>query len=809
MRRTCSNIDGGLPGGFMRLEYLESTGTQYIDTNYKPNNLTYFYLDFQSRNATKGSNDLSGARWSGADTYSTYAITDGSSSTWQYNLFYGRYDLNHWTSLGTNSQDFLIQRHTAYIDGVNRVCSLDNTFAQISDETYQSTYNFCLFGFNNMGNVAKGYYRIYEAILKENNVDIRHFIPALRLSDNKPGLYDLVGKVFYTNAGTGEFIYNVIDYPLPFGFTKVQYIQSTGTQYIDTGYPFQYGDYFIFTYRNVFVNGTLATMSTENKGWGAGTSLQLSICCGGRKNTSNTTYAAYVYNGNRALSPSISYSTLTDVLYTETLWIGDITQIFVYNNDIQQMHGATSFSTYNTSSYNSGNNVFLFRDSNSSYPYPGAKKLYRCVFIKNGSIVRDFYPCIRNADNKPGLYDRISNYFFTNSGTGEFSYLIDYTYIDLQYIQSTGTQYIDTGFKPNSLTEIIYDCCQSESYNYNNAQTFFGTSNSVWSDNAFACSTYHNGSYGWGNLGSSGWGSFTVTINADTTFKLNSTGLYKDNSLVQSNTNYTINQCTRNLLFCAANYNTITEYGKHRIYSAQIYDNGVLAKNFVPKLRNDGKPGLYDTVNNVFYTNAGTGEFLYKIKATLPDGYTSLNYIQSSGTQWINTLDQIMGTDKILMVFTPKNDSGNYCLYGGANANAYNTGEYACFHYDHKIQLVTPTSNSASVIDNYDDIYYTDTRIKLFIDLSLWDVNETQKIKQSLYGSYICQKTLYIFATNRNNQAVVPSSIQLESFIWYRNNYVLHNYVPALRTPDSKPGLYDTVNNVFYTNAGTGEFLYG
>jgi len=28
------------------------------------------------------------------------------------------------------------------------------------------------------------------------------------------------------------------------------------------------------------------------------------------------------------------------------------------------------------------------------------------------------------------------------------------------------------------------------------------------------------------------------------------------------------------------------------------------------------------------------------------------------------------------------------------------------------------------------------------------------------------------------------------------------------REQDNKPGLYDTTDNVFYTNAGTGEFLY-
>ena len=33
----------------------------------------------------------------------------------------------------------------------------------------------------------------------------RSFVPALRNSDNKPGMYDTVTGTFYTNAGSGEF----------------------------------------------------------------------------------------------------------------------------------------------------------------------------------------------------------------------------------------------------------------------------------------------------------------------------------------------------------------------------------------------------------------------------------------------------------------------------------------------------------------------------------------------------------------------------------------------------------------------------
>ena len=42
-----------------------------------------------------------------------------------------------------------------------------------------------------------------------------------------------------------------------------------------------------------------------------------------------------------------------------------------------------------------------------------------------------------------------------------------------------------------------------------------------------------------------------------------------------------------------------------------------------------------------------------------------------------------------------------------------------------------------------------------------------------------------------------------------KSGVVLFNGVPCVRKSDGKPGLYDIVNGVFYTNSGTGEFLYG
>lgn len=46
---------------------------------------------------------------------------------------------------------------------------------------------------------------VYLKITDENGIVVRDMVPCYRKSDVKPGMYDLVGKRFYTNAGRDDF----------------------------------------------------------------------------------------------------------------------------------------------------------------------------------------------------------------------------------------------------------------------------------------------------------------------------------------------------------------------------------------------------------------------------------------------------------------------------------------------------------------------------------------------------------------------------------------------------------------------------
>lgn len=175
-------------------------------------------------------------------------------------------------------------------------------------------------------------------------------------------------------------------------------------------------------------------------------------------------------------------------------------------------------------------------------------------------------------------------------------------YQQVDYIESTGTQYIDTGVK----------CLQTTTFEITNN---FNILNEIQLFGAFANSKRMH--YG---MNSSQIYMPTVTngtttehiFNGDTqyhTYYL-STSQYKyDNTIVASG-NFEFPTDFNFFLFARNNEGTVTNYCKSRLKKAKIYNNNVLICDFIPCYRkSDNEIGLYDLVNDVFYTNQGTGTF--------------------------------------------------------------------------------------------------------------------------------------------------------------------------------------------------------
>lgn len=121
-----------------------------------------------------------------------------------YNLWYNRWGDVDYTSMPTsNVLDEII--HCVFGQHTNINDEYTYTFPDVDwsgNDTSSASKNILLFA----GRTKSKGMRIYICKLYDGNAMIGNFVPCVRKSDSKPGMYDTVSKTFYTNAGTGEFI---------------------------------------------------------------------------------------------------------------------------------------------------------------------------------------------------------------------------------------------------------------------------------------------------------------------------------------------------------------------------------------------------------------------------------------------------------------------------------------------------------------------------------------------------------------------------------------------------------------------------
>ena len=182
-------------------------------------------------------------------------------------------------------------------------------------------------------------------------------------------------------------------------------------------------------------------------------------------------------------------------------------------------------------------------------------------------------------------------------------------YTRLAYIQSSGTQYVDTGFKPKNTTKVTVDfqvTTQPASH-----LIIFGCRTSYSSDDQFVLGyTGHKSPAVWRSDFGSSQVSFPSTLPWSTRIIATQNGPDCTlNGISEKNSSAAFSS-THNLFLLANNDNeTVAGFISAKLYACQIYDNGTLVRDFVPCVNASGAVGLYDLVGKQFYGNAGTGTF--------------------------------------------------------------------------------------------------------------------------------------------------------------------------------------------------------
>lgn len=187
-----------LPSNYTKLDYIESHGTEYFDTGFKPSQDTRVVMDVE--NLATSTTPFFGAR----TTSSTYSYVFWQISSTSFRSDYGGSSANQ-QSISVSST---LGRYT--IDKNKNVCTVQNVTVTNTAQTFSCAYNMYLLGLNENGS-SEGRYvtvKLYSCKIYDNTTLVRDFIPAMNAS-GAIGLWDDVNSTFYTNAGTGTFDYHV------------------------------------------------------------------------------------------------------------------------------------------------------------------------------------------------------------------------------------------------------------------------------------------------------------------------------------------------------------------------------------------------------------------------------------------------------------------------------------------------------------------------------------------------------------------------------------------------------------------------
>lgn len=200
-----------LPSAFKRVEYIKATGTQHIETLLETNNrgnssvssiLYTVEIDFKcdawqsayATNIVAGFSPNSG-QWIGyLNAKSAIGLAADAAC-----LFSGDPFERHSYTLAPNAGK------TARVATRDDGATASRTFTAAIDDTAYFTLFHASSSLPNNNNNYHFNGKIYSCVVRKGDSIVMNLVPCYKIAGGEIGMYDLVGRQFYTNAGTGVF----------------------------------------------------------------------------------------------------------------------------------------------------------------------------------------------------------------------------------------------------------------------------------------------------------------------------------------------------------------------------------------------------------------------------------------------------------------------------------------------------------------------------------------------------------------------------------------------------------------------------
>jgi len=415
----------------------------------------------------------------------------------------------------------------------------------------------------------------------------------------------------------------------------VRYVEATGSQWVDTGIVGRPG---IKTECKVeWMN--LADTAFLASGYYSGNRRFYACWC---SSTSGNMFTAQgtgdkVNNGQDLLFEK-------NRVYTYTTDFSAVDGNNMSTNTVT-IDGAKVFSKAYTA-LDTGVNLYVF--ANNQFGTAAAFSKTRCYGLKiweGTTLVRDFRPCLKGT--RAGLYDAVSgNIFYSGSGT-DLTYDTNCDVPDafIDYVESFGNSYVDTGVIGRSGTAAKME------------MAWIGTSSDQalldsrdGTNKRFYLAHRNTGDkwlWGYGSYGT--FGTFTPgeRYYLDASFAVGAQTMTireggPDGTIVGSYeaTNETSIDTGRSLyLFCCNQSGSALAkqyWGKARVYSLQLFQDGVMVRDFRPCLKY-GEAALYDAVSETIFYPTGDPLGYDNSVAADPDEVVYVEYIEAKGFSHLDT----------------------------------------------------------------------------------------------------------------------------------------------------------------------------
>ena len=582
---------------YERLDYVESTGREFLDTGYVPNPKTHLVADVQYLAVNK-SMMYNGWQASGKQEVFYFGVTSND----KFMVMLGDTESNAMVEFATADTKRCVFDLQSGSQKFGKVGHGTTNLAEVATKTFTKTglaawKTFYLFARHGEWHAqpyrVNNYFkmRFYGMRIFEDEDLVHDFVPAAR--NGVAGILDVVTGDFKA-ALRGTLRTSGI------AISERDYIDATGAQYIDTGIEPTANTRIV---ADVQFNSISAN---QLMGW-AGDKTEALLF--GAKGNPKVLAGCVVPNGYWSIFDATNGTAAVANDFQRHVW--DLRSGSQKLDGVELACADLGTGTIGSTA-SPGQSLYIFARHAEWLTNEGQlsdlcnARLYSFRIYEGATLVRDYVPCTGNGI--PGLYDQVSKAFFASASTARcVAPAASTAYDELHYVEADGRQYFDTGVVAKPSVRVVADL-RFRKFGLGNQMMGWAASNP---EEGLLFGVYTDGSFGgyFRQNYSSPWASSFAADTGRHVFDFRNGSQKVDDVEIGTDTMQSPIYPVGTLEFFGRHreWNAAVDWFCHvRMYGCQIYDGETLVRDYVPA-KVDGRACLYDRVNQrACFSESGT-----------------------------------------------------------------------------------------------------------------------------------------------------------------------------------------------------------